>query len=342
MPNFLSDFGRSGAGESLSRIPSMAIELGNQQLRASNQSVQSAIDLEKLDIARQGMALQEQKTAADLAESERRQRKMDVELQEMEKEQARLAKRFPLADHPKFRSLTPGQQEYAMKMAKEGGYLDAEGMVTVRGITDMVKSMESSEQIFGAFAKAGSDDLKKVYDKAFTEFQNEKAKGVKANPNKLAELEANMNTAYNSYSLSIGKADEGMKLIRMNAEYDRKMQLLKTRVDGIVRAAQERGKLTGKVQDDLTKYMKGIASAEQAKVRLQSSGGLDSATMALLAKNNPDMATALQTGDKTRAIASLDALIRRYEDGIKALGGTNYLTPPAAAEPAKAEWEDYD
>jgi hypothetical protein len=202
----------------------------------------------------------------------------------------------------------------------------------------MVHGLETSEKMFDQFAKAGIEDKKKAYREKFNLYQEEMGKGVKANQDKLATLKADMEMAYNDLSTSIGKADEGMKSVRLNEQYQQRMKELTARVSGAIRVAKEKGTLTAKVRDDLTKAMKGAAATEQAIFRLQTAGGMSPEMAAMF----PQAAELMKAGNKDEALKSLNALKKRYNDQISALGGAQYYAPAAGPDDIEAEIQSYE
>ena len=339
MPNLFENIGKSGAAESLMQVPKLAVELSRLNTEASSQRFKAAIDLEKMGMDRERLAMDKEKQESVLAESAKRNRILETQVQEAETRSKWLSKRIPLADNPRFLSLTPSQQKFVMDTAKAEGHLDAEGMVTNRGITEMVNSFESQEKMFEGFTKAGIEDKRKVYKEKFNVYQEELGKGSKSNPDKAATLKADMEMAYNDLQTSIGKADEGIKMVREREKFDQNMKLLKERGEGAVKVAEKKGSFTSKLRDDLTKAMNGAAAAETAIYRLKTTGGLSPELAAMM----PQVAEMMKSGNKDAAIASLEALKRRYDDQIKALGGAAYYAEKPGTEDAiVSEIQEYE
>ncbi|MFZ3043874.1 MAG: hypothetical protein WA058_02065 [Minisyncoccia bacterium] len=336
---FLEDYGRSGASESLDKIPKLAIELGKMNQDAATQRFKAAVDVEQIGMQREKLALDKAKTESDLAESAKRGRILETQAQQAEAQSAWLGKRHPLADHPRFLQLTPSQQKFVMDTAKAEGHIDAEGMASNRGLTEMVHGLETSEKMFDQFTKAGIEDKKKAYREKFSLYQEEIGKGSKTNKDKAAALKADMDMAYNDLSTSIGKADEGIKVVRAKETYEYRMKELQERVGGAIKVAKEKGKFTQGLRDDLTKAMKGAASVEQAIFRLQTAGGMSPEMAAMF----PQAAEMMKSGNKDAAIASLKALKKRYDDQITSLGGAQYYNEkPGVEENLVSEIQEYE
>lgn len=352
MPQWLEDFGRSGSGKALDRMTGVAVELGKSNVQAAATRANFAVDLARLEndtafrqadleLKRKADVRADAAAADARAASEQSLRRAKLENDELAKKNEWLNKKTRVDLAPAFLSLQPETQKYVLDLFKQNGMLDEQGRAENRAIAEITGQLETSSKLYGQFSSIELKGYESKYLASVKAFEEEKAKGIKAKPEKLEELKAQRDADYQVYQTKAGHAEKGMEVVKMRETFDQRMKEIQARIAGAVKVAKEKGTYTKKLQDELTKAMKGAAAAQSAKLRVQQAGGMDPSTMALLAAQNPEMAKQLQGVDKTQALAALDALIKRYDDQIKALGGTQYLAPTGNEAPAQPEWEDY-
>lgn len=337
MPNFLEDFGRSGAAESLQRVSGVAVELGKLNLAASQQRVNAAINLQALDLREQGMELDRMKTKSELDLREQQIRKAKYEADELKKKQDWLGSRTNPRLNPIFMGLPQESQDNLMKYLESQGMLDKEGSASRRNQLDVLHELNTNTQFFDQSLRMPiiRDAEKKIVE-AETAYQNEKAKGAKANPEKLSQLQADRKVAQAHYNQAKGNMDKTLEAVQAEENYQNQLGLIRERGRNAIAAAKARGGNIDNVQKNIENAMKGEASARRAIAQLKAGGGLDD----ILAKMYPNVASSLKSGDTTAvedAIKSFERLAEMYAGQVATYTGGKYQEEEAQRSKTREE-----
>jgi len=335
MGKFLEDFGKSGAAESLQRVTGAAVDLAKTQATGAQSLVGTAIDLEKMALMQRDQVLQEEKHKSDMEMAGKQKRIVEEQAKQAEAKGRWLRGRVNPGINQVFSGLPAETQKMLMDEWKGNGELDAEGTVSRQGMLDTLHSMNTNAEYFDKLIRTPKlREADQAAAAAIEELRAEQGKGAKEKPEKLEELRANVKATAQQAQAARGNMDKVLEDVKIEEAWERRKKELSI----LHTNALERIKASGstKAIDTLTTTMNKLAAAEKAKVVLQGSGGIDATMMAVLSKANPDMAAAMQGTDKTAALKSLDALIKRYNDVIRALGGGGYYTPSAPQAGAAA------